>query len=94
MEFRVIEDFTDLQDKRHEYKKGMTYPRKGYVPSEKRISELVNSKNKLGRAVIEPILVEKIKVTEPEEVIYVDKTAKISEEAVNEEKPRRRRRKE
>lgn len=56
MRYKVIEDFTDLQDNMYNYTMGMTYPRAGYNPTEKRIMELSNSRNKLGRAVIEPVV--------------------------------------
>lgn len=90
MLFKVIEDFTDLQDKMHEYFVGMTYPREGYEPTKNRIEQLSGTGNKLGRAVIEPIP-EKITVTEQPDEVYVDTKASISEEPV-EEKPKRRKR--
>ena len=46
--FRVIRHFTDLQDKKHKYREGDVYPRKGFEPSEERIAELSGTSNKLG----------------------------------------------
>ena len=51
--YRAKEYFTDLQDNNHEYKVGSEYPRKGLVVSESRINELLGSKNKQHRPVIE-----------------------------------------
>ena len=86
--YKVIEDFTDLQDKMHTYSVGMTYPRNGYIPTEKRIAELSGKGNKLGRAVIEAVNDETEDDTE-EEVYTSEEKVEIPEE-----KPRKRRRRE
>lgn len=59
MSYKVIKYFTDLQDNRHPYNVGDTYPRKGLEPSEERIAELASSNNKQGEPLIE--LVEETK---------------------------------
>lgn len=87
MMYKVIEDFTDLQDKMYTYTVGMTYPRDGYIPTEKRISELSGTRNKLGRPVIE--LIPEITVADQPDGLYIDKEASINKEPV--EKPRKRR---
>lgn len=46
MEYKVLRYFTDLQDNGHIYKVGDVYPRKGYTPTEDRISELKSKKNR------------------------------------------------
>lgn len=45
-EYKVLQYFTDLYDNEHPYNVGDTYPRKGYVPTEKRINELSGDSNR------------------------------------------------
>lgn len=59
MRFKVIHDFTDLQDSSFVYLVGDNYPRKGAKPSEERISELLGESNKIGTPLIEKIPEEK-----------------------------------
>ena len=74
--YKVIEDFTDLQDKMYAYFTGMTYPRDGYIPTEKRITELSGKNNKLGRAVIEAINSEAEEDTEEKVYTFEEKSRK------------------
>lgn len=53
--YKVLEMFTDLQDKDYRYEVGDEYPRLGYKPSLARIKELSGSDNLRGRAVIEEV---------------------------------------
>jgi hypothetical protein len=53
--YRVIRDFTDLQDNRRLYEKGQTYPREGYSPSEDRLKELSSKNNKNGKVYIKKV---------------------------------------
>lgn len=51
--YKVIKYFTDLQDNRHPYNVGDTFPRDGMKVTEKRLNELSSNKNKRGVALIE-----------------------------------------
>ena len=53
--FVVKVDFGDREDKAYQYKKGDTYPRYGFEPTEERIAELTSSNNAFGVPVIEQI---------------------------------------
>lgn len=55
MTYRALSYFEDMQDHNRKYHAGDIYPRHGYTPSEARIAELCGSKNRRGKAVIEPI---------------------------------------
>lgn len=62
--YKVIYKFADLQDDNYVYNVGDDYPRSGYAPSEKRISELAGKSNKIGKALIEKIEVKEEKPIE------------------------------
>lgn len=51
--YKVIRYFTDLQDNRHPYNVGDTFPRAGVEVNEARIAELSGSNNKQGKPLIE-----------------------------------------
>lgn len=53
--YKAIVNFTDLQDNGRSYKAGDVYPREGYTPTNKRIAELSETANKLGKPVVEYI---------------------------------------
>lgn len=53
--YKVLKYFTDLQDNRHPYHEGDTFPRDGLNVSEARLEELSGSNNKQGRPLIEKI---------------------------------------
>lgn len=62
--YKVINFFTDLQDFGHPYKVGDVYPRQRRIVDEARVQELLGSKNRQGRPLIE--LVEETETTEKE----------------------------
>lgn len=53
--YKVIKLFTDLQDNGYKYNVGDIYPRKGYISTEKRISELAGTANRQKTPLIEEI---------------------------------------
>jgi len=60
MAYKVIEDFTDLQDKNKVYHEGESFPKPANKRvSKKRIDELLSDENKLGKPVIKEIEEEK-----------------------------------
>ena len=81
MEYKVIEYFTDLQDKDFAYNSGDIYPRKGYKPTEQRIEELTSDKNVRKHPIIKA-------VSEETETV-----AEVTAEETVEEKPKRKRKK-
>ena len=52
MTYKVITNFTDLQDDNHKYIAGDKFPRDGYEPSPERLEELSTNKNRRGKPVI------------------------------------------
>lgn len=54
MRYRVIKDFSDLNDDRHVYRVGDAYPRKGRA-AKKRVEELSGVDNRHGTPLIEPV---------------------------------------
>ena len=54
--YKVVKDFTDLNDNNHVYLAGDEYPRKGVKPSAKRIDELCSKFNKRGEVLIEEVV--------------------------------------
>ena len=57
--YKVIEYFTDLHDKDHEYRVGDLFPRDGITVSEERIRELAGNDNKRKVPLIEEVEEEK-----------------------------------
>lgn len=55
MSYKVIVDFTDLQDNNFKYRAGDLFPRKGLSVSKERIEALITNKNRRGFPVIEAI---------------------------------------
>lgn len=55
MNYKVLDYFTDLQDKNHEYFEGDTYPRKGLKVTAARINELATDENVRGVPVIQVV---------------------------------------
>lgn len=53
--YRVLKDFTDLQDNRYLYKVGDTYPRNGLTVTAERIAELSGKSNRRGIPLIEEV---------------------------------------
>jgi hypothetical protein len=54
-EYRVVHDFSDLQDNSREYHMGDSFPRPGYEPSAQRLEELAGNDNKQHCPLIEKI---------------------------------------
>lgn len=50
--FTVLINFRDLEDNGHIYRKGSTYPRNGYEPTQERIKELSGKENALKKPII------------------------------------------
>lgn len=67
MIYRVIEDFTDLENG-HKYKKGDLYPCADYIPTNERIKMLGSVNNRQKRQLIEEFQSEKPKRTKRSEV--------------------------
>lgn len=55
MSYVVIARFADLEDGKHLYEAGDTFPRRGKSVSKKRLSELSGKENRLRKAVIKEI---------------------------------------
>ena len=55
MGYKVIHNFTDLQDFNHPYNVGDVFPRIGMNVTEDRLKELSSNKNKQGKRLIEKI---------------------------------------
>jgi hypothetical protein len=53
--YKVVKDFTDLQDNNYVYHAGDEYPRVGAKPDAKRIDELGSKFNKRGEVLIEAV---------------------------------------
>jgi len=53
--YKVIKFFTDLQDNKHPYHEGETFPREGVTVTEERLKELASKKNKRGVALIKEV---------------------------------------
>lgn len=55
MKYKVINLFEDLQDERHQYQPGDSFPRDGLKVSKKRLAELSSEKNKQNRPLIKAV---------------------------------------
>lgn len=53
--FRVVSTFADLQDGKHLYKPGDTFPRQGLTVDAARIAQLASCDNATGKALIEAV---------------------------------------
>lgn len=53
MKYKVVKDFTDLQDNDYIYRAGDLFPREGVEVSEERIKELSTKNNKRNEVLIE-----------------------------------------
>lgn len=84
--YRVIVNFTDLQDGRKTYTAGDMYPRKGYTPTEKRIRELLSSTNKIGKPVIERTTKEEPAVETTSKTETVEELSKRKKRRTKDEK--------
>lgn len=69
MIYRVKRAFYDLQDSNHYYEAGDTFPRFGFIPTDRRIAELSGSDNRQGCALIEAVeATNKAPTPEPKEI--------------------------
>jgi hypothetical protein len=64
--YKVIESFTDIQDRNYPYSEGDTYPRNGVNVTDKRLAELSSGHNRRHKALIKKVDEPK-KVEEPKE---------------------------
>lgn len=86
--YKVIQFFTDLQDKGYAYRVGDSYPREGLTPSTARINELLNGTNRRHLKLIEEVDEKASKVDETD-VEEVEETPVEEVEEVEEiEKPK------
>lgn len=87
MFYRVIKDFTDLQDDNHIYFAGDTFPREGVDVDNARLMELSTDANKRGEAVLE-VVGEDVSDKAPEKAEIEPETAEAEavDETVNEVK--------
>lgn len=95
--YRVLTDFSDLQDNEHVYRAGDEFPRSDFSVSEERINELMGFNNRRKCPLIELIggksedAEKAAEVTEKSEEKPVEEPAIEAEAPV--EKPKRRRKK-
>lgn len=66
--YKVIKYFTDLQDNRHAYHVGETFPHDGLEVSPERLEELSTDKNRRGIPLIEKIEEEPLPFTKDDPV--------------------------
>ena len=59
--YKVIKEFTDLQDKGHSYVPGNPFPRKGLTVTDERLAELSTNANKRGEPLIKLVPVKSAK---------------------------------
>ena len=78
--YKVIVQFTDLQDHNHKYLPGETFPRAGLVVSEARLVELSTDKNRRHKPMIKAIDETPVKASEKPEN---DAKAEIPEDFIN-----------
>lgn len=94
--YKVIKFFTDLQDNKHPYNVGDTFPREGVEVTEDRIRELATTENRRNEPLIEEIVEDAAEETETaeetaEEVETAEETTEEVETAeVVEEKPKKK----
>lgn len=96
MKYRVINMFTDLQDKEYAYQVGDTYPREGLSPTDERIAELSGSRNRQGKPLIEAIIEEPaVKAPKAVNILETEETdvPGDSTEEIEDTKPRKRKHK-
>lgn len=84
--YTVLSEFSDLQDGNHIYRVGDEYPRKGYSPTDERVTELSTGKNLLHKPLIQRIAVVEESATVVEEPVTVEEEVQEAEE-----QPKRRR---
>lgn len=91
--YKVIKDFTDLQDKNHVYLAGDEFPRKGTKVSNARFLELSTATNKRGEALIELVQSEKPQKEAKEIPKEIEEVVEESKAQSVEEKPKKAKKK-
>jgi hypothetical protein len=100
--YTVIKFFTDLQDNRHPYNVGDTFPREGVDVTQKRLKELAGRNNKQHKPLIKAVNVPDVKTEDPVPVpdSEIPEISEMDEKGIDEidkkpadEKPRRGRKK-
>lgn len=91
--YEAIEYFEDLQDGRHAYNVGDTFPREGKEVDSARILALLSTNNKRGRAVIRKVAAPAEAVVEQETPVVAESEAVVTEEPIEEVVPKKRSRK-
>lgn len=90
-QYIVVKDFSDIQDDRHVYHAGDTFPRMGLEVSKERVAELASKDNKRG----EILIAEQEGSQEPEIRSVSDETEVFDEIIAKEKKsPKKRNKKE
>lgn len=64
MRYIVVKDFSDIQDDKHIYLTGDTFPREGLEVSEERVAELASKDNMRGEVLIEAVKEEGVDVVD------------------------------
>lgn len=91
MQYIVVKDFSDIQDDRHVYHAGDTFPRMGLEVSAERVAELASDNNKRGE-----ILIKAVRVAQEPEIQPVSDETEVFDEIIDKEKkpPKKRNKKE
>lgn len=91
MGYVVVKDFSDIQDNKHIYRTGDTFPRAGLKVSKDRVAELSSTDNMRGEVLIEAVDVPEKAHNDPQAAVSAnsDKTS-----ASKEKRPRRAKKKE
>ena len=94
-QYIVVKDFSDIQDDRHVYHAGDTFPRMGLEVSKERVAELASKDNKRGEILIKAIDAERKAPQEPE-IQPVSNETEVFDEIIDKEKksPKKRKKKE
>lgn len=95
MQYIVVKDFSDIQDDRHVYHAGDTFPRMGLEVSDERVAELASKDNKRGEILIKAIDAER-KVPQEPEIRPVSDETEVFDEIIDKKKssPKKRKKKE
>lgn len=80
-EYIVLKDFADLQDNKHLYRAGDSFPRTGADVGEERVAELASKRNKCGEALIARVEVKDASNSEPVAEVKEKKSRKVKKNA-------------
>ncbi|MFK3938943.1 hypothetical protein ACI2JA_15695 [Alkalihalobacillus sp. NPDC078783] len=82
MSYVVLEDFTDVKDKRKIYRKGDKYPRPANkIIDQKRLDQLASDKNRIGAPLIKKVESDQVDVIADGEVVETLDSAEGKEPA-------------